>query len=304
MGPSFAVKEGKFQANVTFKKPYELNKLEWSDSVDTGNWVPEFAIQQLFNRIVGLRARFIRSVAWRGHASMRSPADRCQCQWLTCNFEARLGIPCERDCSAHSPARRGLQCPLAGEAGPTRTRTRTPSRRSYPRGRRRTDQKHRPINSRAAGPPLESGSSDRRLRLGAGVLVGALVRLPEIPEASIRGLHSARGACARAVAGSRRALHSSKVRSGQVRYITRPKSRTMRVTRQLMLPPSTVTYVVVSRACSANKAQAIARCWDRSFPWPIALPHGHRGEWAAMPTSAPRYVPESPNRGRTTRSCF
>jgi hypothetical protein len=29
------------------------------------------------------------------------------------------------------------------------------------------------------------------------------------------------------------------VRSGQVRYITRPKSRTMRVTRQLMLPPST-----------------------------------------------------------------
>ncbi len=29
--------------------------------------------------------------------------------------------------------------------------------------------------------------------------------------------------------------------SGQVRYITRPKSRTMRVTRQLMLPPSTVT---------------------------------------------------------------
>ena len=45
-------------------------------------------------------------------------------------------------------------------------------------------------------------------------------------------------------------LHKSKmqssdppgqVRSGQVRYITRPKSRTMRVTRQLMLPPSTVT---------------------------------------------------------------
>ena len=31
------------------------------------------------------------------------------------------------------------------------------------------------------------------------------------------------------------------VRSGQVRYITRPKSRTMSVTRQLMLPPSTVT---------------------------------------------------------------
>ncbi len=31
------------------------------------------------------------------------------------------------------------------------------------------------------------------------------------------------------------------LRSGQVRYITRPKSRTMRVTRQLMLPPSTVT---------------------------------------------------------------
>ena len=29
--------------------------------------------------------------------------------------------------------------------------------------------------------------------------------------------------------------------SGQVRFITRPKSRTMRVTRQLMLPPSTVT---------------------------------------------------------------
>ena len=29
--------------------------------------------------------------------------------------------------------------------------------------------------------------------------------------------------------------------SGQVRYITRPKSRTMRATRQLMLPPSTVS---------------------------------------------------------------
>jgi hypothetical protein len=29
--------------------------------------------------------------------------------------------------------------------------------------------------------------------------------------------------------------------SGQVRFITRPKSRTMRVTRQLMLPPSNVT---------------------------------------------------------------
>ena len=31
------------------------------------------------------------------------------------------------------------------------------------------------------------------------------------------------------------------VRSGQVRFITRPESRTMSVTRQLMLPPSTVT---------------------------------------------------------------
>jgi hypothetical protein len=30
-------------------------------------------------------------------------------------------------------------------------------------------------------------------------------------------------------------------RSGQVRFITRPKSRTMRATRQLMLPPSTVS---------------------------------------------------------------
>ncbi len=35
--------------------------------------------------------------------------------------------------------------------------------------------------------------------------------------------------------------HTTECRSGQVRYITRPKSRTMRVTRQLMLPPSTVT---------------------------------------------------------------
>ncbi len=31
------------------------------------------------------------------------------------------------------------------------------------------------------------------------------------------------------------------VRSGQVRFITRPKSRTTRATRQLMLPPSTVS---------------------------------------------------------------
>jgi hypothetical protein len=30
------------------------------------------------------------------------------------------------------------------------------------------------------------------------------------------------------------------LRSGQVRFITRPKSRTMRATRQRMLPPSTV----------------------------------------------------------------
>ncbi len=35
------------------------------------------------------------------------------------------------------------------------------------------------------------------------------------------------------------ASHSD--RSGQVRFITRPKSRTMRATRQLMLPPSTVS---------------------------------------------------------------
>jgi hypothetical protein len=28
MGPSFAVKEGKFQANITFQKPHEPNKLE------------------------------------------------------------------------------------------------------------------------------------------------------------------------------------------------------------------------------------------------------------------------------------
>ncbi len=34
---------------------------------------------------------------------------------------------------------------------------------------------------------------------------------------------------------------SCRSRSGQVRFVTRPKSRTMRVTRQLMLPPSTVT---------------------------------------------------------------
>jgi hypothetical protein len=40
----------------------------------------------------------------------------------------------------------------------------------------------------------------------------------------------------------RRALQAPfKVRSGQVRFITRPKSRTMRATRQLMLPPSTVS---------------------------------------------------------------
>ncbi len=30
-------------------------------------------------------------------------------------------------------------------------------------------------------------------------------------------------------------------RSGQVRFITRPKSRTMRATRQLMLPPNIVS---------------------------------------------------------------
>jgi hypothetical protein len=34
---------------------------------------------------------------------------------------------------------------------------------------------------------------------------------------------------------------SCQVRSGQDRFITRPKSRTMRATRQLMLPPSTVS---------------------------------------------------------------
>jgi hypothetical protein len=198
---------------------------------------------------------------------MRSPADLCQCQWLTCNFEARLGCT----------LRAGLECPLAGEAGPTRTRTRTPSRWSYPRGRRRTDQKHKPICSRAAGPPLESGSSDRRLRLGAGVtvLVGAL------------GLDCQRYQGPPLGASIRRVAHAHGVSLGQS-------------------PAVAGRYLVVSRACSANKAQAIARCWDRSFPGPIALPHGHRGEWAAMPTSAPRYVPESPDRGRTTpsRSCF
>ncbi len=44
-----------------------------------------------------------------------------------------------------------------------------------------------------------------------------------------------------AVNGCRCTCSNVQVRSGQVRYITRPKSRTMRVTRQLMLPPSTVT---------------------------------------------------------------
>jgi hypothetical protein len=34
---------------------------------------------------------------------------------------------------------------------------------------------------------------------------------------------------------------SGQVMSGQVRFITRPKSRTMRATRQLVLPPSTVS---------------------------------------------------------------
>jgi hypothetical protein len=34
---------------------------------------------------------------------------------------------------------------------------------------------------------------------------------------------------------------SGQVRSGQVRFITRPKSRTMRATRQLMLPPNIVS---------------------------------------------------------------
>ncbi len=40
-------------------------------------------------------------------------------------------------------------------------------------------------------------------------------------------------------------LHSVPVASiaGQVRYITRPKSRTMRVIRQLMLPPSTIAFI-------------------------------------------------------------
>ena len=33
-------------------------------------------------------------------------------------------------------------------------------------------------------------------------------------------------------------VRSGQVRSGQVRFITRPKSRTMRATRQLMLPPT------------------------------------------------------------------
>ncbi len=36
-------------------------------------------------------------------------------------------------------------------------------------------------------------------------------------------------------------VRSGQVRSGQVRFITRPKSRTMRSTRELMLPPSTVS---------------------------------------------------------------
>ncbi len=37
------------------------------------------------------------------------------------------------------------------------------------------------------------------------------------------------------------ATSADSARSGQVRFITRPKSRTMRATRQLMLPPSTVS---------------------------------------------------------------
>jgi hypothetical protein len=41
--------------------------------------------------------------------------------------------------------------------------------------------------------------------------------------------------------GSSLVLHGSVRRSGQVRFITRPESRTMSVTRPLMLPPSTVT---------------------------------------------------------------
>jgi hypothetical protein len=38
------------------------------------------------------------------------------------------------------------------------------------------------------------------------------------------------------------------VRSGQVRFITRPKSRTMRATRQLMLPPNIVSGQWAERA--------------------------------------------------------
>jgi hypothetical protein len=55
------------------------------------------------------------------------------------------------------------------------------------------------------------------------------------------------GKCQRQVTGTVPMLlkspsRSGQVRSGQVRFITRPKTRTMRatVTRQLMLPPSTV----------------------------------------------------------------
>ncbi len=35
-------------------------------------------------------------------------------------------------------------------------------------------------------------------------------------------------------------------RSGQVRFITRPKSRTMRATRQLMLPPNIVSWYLAT----------------------------------------------------------
>ena len=42
------------------------------------------------------------------------------------------------------------------------------------------------------------------------------------------------------------AREDTAARSGQVRFITRPKSRTMRATRQLMLPPNIVSWYLAT----------------------------------------------------------
>ncbi len=68
--------------------------------------------------------------------------------------------------------------------------------------------------------------------------LGATWGMPSAQTASSTGKAKARLRLesARAVTGA-----ATPCRSGQVRFITRPKSRTMRATRQLMLPPSTVS---------------------------------------------------------------